>query len=387
MRLIDSRYLDDGKGFNDGRPARLIQIEAPEDFDRILDGIERAGYYGQGYLARNLGYGQDEGGARVKIDNLLLAAIIDFLGPSSLLEIGCGKADVPFLLHLKGGCQVRGLDLSQEILAAAPAEVAPYLEAGDLLGLTRKYAAQGRLFDLVCGFDIWEHLHPARLDDSIAATVEVASPDALFFYIIPAFGPDRVFGEIFPLEFEENRASLEAGQPFPYLVAESAEPPIPQSGHLIWAPGHWWEERFAAHGLVRCPQLEQNVHRHLDAFLNRSARSFFILRRDTPQARDRERRRRRHPLTPFHAWRQVHVFLRAAKIHEHRQGQPLLDWESALWLEDGALETMLDGFQAGLGQPWPLRPLKALTKRGLGTLNGVLRRRLLAIFGGQETRP
>jgi SAM-dependent methyltransferase len=390
MRLLDSHYLNDGRGLNDGRPVRLIQIESAGDYDRILAGIEATGYYGPGYLARSLagdlGHGAGPDQVRVQIDNLVLAAIIGFLAPSSLLEIGCGKADVPFLLHLRGGCQVRGLDLSAEILAAAPAEVAPLLEAGDLLTLARKYAAQGRLFDLVCGFGIWERLHPARLEAAIAATLEVASPEALFFYIIPAFGPDRVFGEVLPLEFAENRASFETGQPFPFLAAESADPPIPQGGQMIWAPSAWWEERFAAHDLVRCVRLEENVHRHLGGYLHRSARSFFVLRRATPQARARERWLLRHALTPFHAWRQLHVFLRAARMYEHRQGQPLLDWEKSVWLEDSALQTMLASFESRLNQPWPLGPLKRHARRLRDELARRARDRLLDIFGGHGPR-
>jgi hypothetical protein len=80
------------------------------------------------------------------------------------------------------------------------------------------------------------------------------------------------------------------------------------------------------------------------------------------------------------------MFLRAVKIHEHRLGQPLLDWEKSLWLEDGALETMLASFESRLGQPWPLGPLRALGKRALGGLAAGLRRRLLAVFGGQGPR-
>jgi hypothetical protein len=262
----------------------------------------------------------------------------------------------------------------------------PFLEAGDLLALSRRYAAQNRLFDLVCGFDIWEHLHPARLDAAIAATVELASPEALFFYIVPAFGPDRVFGEVFPLEFEENRASFESGQPFPFLVAESLDPPIPQSGHLIWAPSPWWEERFAAHGLLRCPALERNLHRHLDPHLNRAARAFFILRRDTPQAKARARRRLRHPLTPFLAWRQVHALTRAARLYEHRQGRAVLDAEKVVWLEDGLLETMLAGFESRLSLPWPLGLLKAPARRLADGLARRARDGLLAVFGGQRPR-
>jgi hypothetical protein len=284
MRLCESRYLDDGKDSNDGRPVSLIQ--------------------------------------------LLLAAILYFLEPASLLELGCGKADVPFLLHLKGSCQVRGLELSPDILAAAPVEVPPFLETGGLLLLARKYAAQGRLFGLICGLDIWEHLHPARLGAAIAATEEISSPEALFFFILSAFGYDRIFGEVFFQEFEDNRANFEASQPSPLLVAERLNPrPLPQrlAGEALHRP--------LPHPL---PVLERDIHRRLDHHLNCAARDFFVLCRNTPQAQAREHRLH-HPLTPFLAWRQVHAIARSARLYEHSQGLNVLDprrkydWRMACW--------------------------------------------------------
>jgi len=210
MRLFDSRHLDDGS------PARLIQIECPEDFDRLMADLSVVS------SSR-----REAGQALIETDDLLLAAVIDSWGPESLLEVGSGKAAVPLPLLLKGSCQVRGLYAGRQALDNAPAEAVPFLEAGNLLDLTRKYAAQGRLFDVVCGFGIWERLHPARLDALIAATAELASPEALFIHVIPAVGPDGVFGEAFPSRLAENRAHLEAGQPFAFLEAENGNPPLP----------------------------------------------------------------------------------------------------------------------------------------------------------------
>lgn len=369
MRLLHSKRLDDGG------PVRLIQIEAPGDFDALVEALKAAGPPPRPAAE-----------AAIAVDDLLLAAVLDFLGPESLLEIGAGRPAAPLPLHLAGSCQVRGLYTDPRALAEAPAEVAPLLEAGDLLALTRRYAAQGRLFDVVCGFGVWERLHPARLDAAIAATVEVASPEAMFIHVIPALGPDRVFGEAFPSRLAENRPDLEAGRPASFLEAEDADPPLPRSGRLILAPSLWWEERFAAHGLRRCPTLERDIQRRLGPYLGRGARAFFIMRRETPQARARERRLRRHPLTAFMAWRQVHALLRAARIHERRQGREVLDWERALWLEDGLLETMLAELAAHTSLPWPLGPLKRLTRRLTDELSRRARDRLLEMLAGQGPR-
>ena len=61
----------------------------------------------------------------------------------------------------------------------------------------RGLAEAGRSFDTVVAIDIWEYLHPARLDDYIAAVLAAA------FYF-----NTHVFGEVFPLEYEKNRAAL-----------------------------------------------------------------------------------------------------------------------------------------------------------------------------------
>ncbi|HEX5748778.1 MAG TPA: hypothetical protein VFZ09_21230 [Archangium sp.] len=65
-----------------------------------------------------------------------------------------------------------------------------------------------------------------------------------------------------------------------YLADERLEPPIPASGHLIWAHTEWWERQFAQHGLERLTDVERRLHAVFDLFFPHSVRSFYVFCRD-----------------------------------------------------------------------------------------------------------
>jgi SAM-dependent methyltransferase len=280
MRLIDTKRLDDGKGFNQGQPSRLIQIESPADYDQLEANIHNTDYYGKLYFQTRISH---EAG-QIKPANLLVAALLGMLRPRAVLELGCGRGDILLLLHLSGVAQTAGIDISQEVVKSMWPQVAGDVHLGDLLQFCAGFAKAGRSFDTVVALDIWEHLHPAKLGDYIAAVLGAASDDALFYFNIPAFGDDRGFGEVFPLEYEENRAALAGGQPFSHLLADQVDPPIPVNGHLIWAGSDWWEAQFARHGLVRAVELEARLHALFDDHLFYAQRAFFIFHRGEPAA-------------------------------------------------------------------------------------------------------
>lgn len=284
MKLIDSRYLDDGKLFNHGQAARLIHAEAPEDFQTLLSNILGSGYYDQAYYRTHSGM-RDE----AKVNHLwFLAELVRALAPRSVLDIGCGRGDVLSLLHHKG-VDVAGVDFSEDIRASVWPNIRDAFFSGDIRERCRALAAEGRRFDTLCGFDIWEHLAPSALHEYIDAVLEVATPGALCVFIIPAFGEDRVFGEQFPLEFEENRLRFDAREPFDYLLAEHTAPAIPASGHLIWAHTEWWERQFEQHGLRRLTDVERRLHEVFDAFFPHSVKAFYVLARDAEAGRARAR--------------------------------------------------------------------------------------------------
>lgn len=293
MKLIQTHHLSDGKGLNQGQAASLIEIEGPADFDALFENIVRTGYYDRDYFASHSGY---EPG-RLVTHFLFVAEMALRLRPRRLLEVGCGRGDVLSLLRRRG-VAVSGIDFSAAARSQAWLDIRDAIELGDFTEVCARYAASDRRFDVVCGFDIWEHLHPERLKPSIRAVVDASTDDALYFFVVPAFGEDAVFGESFPLEFAENRKELQARLPFRHLKAERTDPPIPASGHLIWAHTDWWERQFQSQGLQRRPALERQLH-FFDRFLPYSVRSFYIFARATESAARRAsalEEQRVHPL-------------------------------------------------------------------------------------------
>ena len=217
----------------------------------------------------------------------LVAELLALLRPTRALDVGCGRGDLLSLLA-RHGVDGQGIDFSEDALRMAWPDVADRIALGDLLQVCAGWT-QTRSFDLLLGLDIWEHLHPSQLAASIRAVAELGTRDALAFFVVPAFGADRSFGEQFPLEFEENRAAFEAREPFRFLTAEHTAPPIPVSGHLIWAHAAWWEAQFEAQGWRRVTDFDPILHGVFDPLLPHSVRSFFVFRRDTDEAQARVR--------------------------------------------------------------------------------------------------
>ena len=96
MRILKSNLLTDGKLFNDGRLVDLIQIEDEKDFDTLWTNIINSGYYNTSYFDDHIDYKEGQ----VKFDSFYLSSILKFLKPKFLLELGCGRGDVLFLLDL-----------------------------------------------------------------------------------------------------------------------------------------------------------------------------------------------------------------------------------------------------------------------------------------------
>jgi SAM-dependent methyltransferase len=299
MRILKSNLLTDGKLFNDGRPVDLIQIENEKDFDTLLNNIINTGYYDTSYFDNHIDYKEGQ----VKFDSLFLSSILKFLRPKSLLELGCGRGDVIFLIGLDSEVKVRGIEFSQDVLKKVWPRLRNKVNYGDILEACNEYNKQGMTFDTFCAFDLWEHIHPNKLHDYIDSVIALAQKDALFFFNIPAVGEDRIFGEIFPLELEENRGKFNQRLPFDYLNAESIDPAIPANGHLIWAPTEWWQKQFEQHGLFRAEALERNVHQYFDEHLFYARKSFYLFHLNTPEARQRINKLTRKDLTLYRKWK------------------------------------------------------------------------------------
>jgi SAM-dependent methyltransferase len=330
MRRVQSRYLDDGKGFNHGQPATLLEIESDADYDAILDHIVSSGFYGASYLAREAGQGEP----LLTTHLWWVAAAAAALRPRRVVELGCGRGDVLRILQDGYRVEVTGIDFAPEGAGLVWPSLRGAFLHGDLLDVLADY--DGPRFDLVDAFDIWEHLHPRLLDAAIDAAIRVTTPDALFFFVVPAFGDDPVFGEQFPLEFEENREAFERREPFRFLVTDKTDDRVPALGHLTWAHTDWWVDRFAAHGLVRLPAIERRLHAVLDPFVPHSVRALYVLRRATPEAAHRAAR-----LRPFRAPALAALAVLARRYRWQRSRglaseDPVGD-ELEVWCETGVL--------------------------------------------------
>lgn len=321
MQIVRSHYLSDGKMFNDGRTVDIIRVEREEDFDLLLNNIIRSNYYDNAYFNHHIDYQEGQ----VKFDAFYLASIIRSIKPKSVLELGCGRGDVLFLLGADKKIKIRGIEFSRDVLENSWPSLEGKLDYGDVLEVCKGYESRKHTFDTYCAFDFWEHLLPRKLHDYIDSLVALAEKDALFFFTIPAFGADKVFGEIFPLELEENREKFNLRLPFDYLNAESTNPPIPAQGHLIWAHSDWWQKQFERHGLVRVERLEQLVHQYFDEHLFYARKSFYIFHLDTPQARRRVTRLLSPGLTSFKKWK---IFVEQQELigfFKKKQEGPFID--------------------------------------------------------------
>lgn len=278
MRVFEAPYL------GTDHLVQWIAIEQASDAAQLLKNIIDTGYYDSGYFKTHSGY---EPG-KIVPNFWFIAEIARALKPRSAFEVGCGRGDVLKLLA-RSGVRVAGADFSADVVSEAWPDVRQQLEHGELAEVCERRAKAGKRCDLLLGFDIWEHLLPSALDHAISAAVSTLTDDGLAYFVVPAFGNDDVFGEPFPLELEQNRAAFEARELFPYLRAERVDPPIPVSGHLIWAHTEWWERAFVKHGLVRVRELEREFHRFFDPIIPASNRCFYVFRRDTAVAEERVR--------------------------------------------------------------------------------------------------
>lgn len=321
MRILKSNYLNDSKLFNDGRPVDLIQIEKEEDYAALLENIINSKYYDLSYFDSHIDYREGE----VKFDSFFLSSILKFLNPKSLLEMGCGRGDIIFLAGLDNKVTVRGIEFSRDVLKKVWPPLAGKVDYGDILEVCKNYLPRNITFDTFCAFDLWEHLLPGKLDDYIDSFVALAEQDALFFFTIPAFGEDKVFGEVFPLEFEENREKFDSRSSFDYLIIESLDPPIPVKGHLICAHSEWWQKQFERHGLVRIEALEKNIHSHFDEHLFYARKSFYVFSLDSREARRRVKRLLKNGLTFFKKWKILAEQQELIRRFENREERSFVD--------------------------------------------------------------
>ncbi len=135
---------------------------------------------------------------------------------TSVLELGCGSGHMRRFFESFGASDYLGVD-ANPIAFRHSCHIVGYEEYYRLLNLQEEinFAAE---FDLVCTFEVLEHIHTDRLDGMLATIRNHMRPDSLFI----------------------GTASL---------VADF-------DVHITVHSREWWLQRFAKHGLVPHPDQE-----------------------------------------------------------------------------------------------------------------------------------
>jgi len=132
-------------------------------------------------------------------------------------------------------------------------------------------------YDMVFGLDVFEHLNPNRIDVYLARLASITRPDAYLFCNIPAFGPDPVFGTVFPFYIDGWERDAAAGRLFSTIHVDDLGYPI--HGHLTWADARWWVKRFEACAFRREVQIERALHLKYDRYMKKRSparRAYFV---------------------------------------------------------------------------------------------------------------
>jgi hypothetical protein len=98
-----------------------------------------------------------------------------------------------------------------------------------------------------------------------------------------------MFGSVFPLYVDEWATDAAAGRPFSTLHVDELGYPL--HGHLIWADAAWWAARFEAGGFRRELDIERELHRKYDRYMEkRSAarKAFFVFSKDAAPGRSEQ---------------------------------------------------------------------------------------------------
>src|SRR5690242_12228755 len=195
----------------------VFDANQPSDFDWMEELILTEGYY------------ESPGIWTLDIDDdkRVMADVVARFEPRRTLEFGCSSGAV---LRALADLDVLadGLEISSMAYKEAPPEIQARVFLGDLLDLDVPCA-----YDFVFGLDIFEHLNPNRLARYLDALRATMVDGGTLFTVLPAFGNDAVFGEVFPMYLPEWNADEAAGRPFRALHCDDAG--YPMNGHLIWA--------------------------------------------------------------------------------------------------------------------------------------------------------
>ncbi|MGH7687377.1 MAG: methyltransferase domain-containing protein [Candidatus Dormibacteria bacterium] len=249
-----------------GGTTRVFTVHEASDFDWLEQCILEYDYYekpGIWTLA-------------IDDDKRTMAELLSSFNARRALEIGCSSGAVLACLHDRG-VRAEGVEISAAAIRRAPATVRSNIHRGDLLTLDLQQP-----YDLVFGLDIFEHFNPNRLDAYIGRVAELTASGGFVFANVPTWGEDAVYGTIWQPQLPSWIEDVRDNRLFRQIEVDADGYPL--HGHLVWAGSRWWEERFAAAGLRREPDVERALHARFDDRLRATpARmAFYVFSRDAP---------------------------------------------------------------------------------------------------------
>ncbi len=209
----------------------------------------------------------------IDLDKRVTAGIVQSLGATRLVELGCFSGSVLKVLD-EAGVSVTGVDISHRAFLVAHPSIYHRIRFGDLLD---QPFAPGS-FDAFLAMDILEHLSPIDLEQYVARIASLIGPEGFAYVNSPMFGDDDVFGTVFSRYVPAwNEASSDAF----WFDMHCDDKGWPMHGHLVWATPQWWETLFRRHGLIRDRDVERVIQAHLAEFFSVRAparKSLFVLR-------------------------------------------------------------------------------------------------------------
>lgn len=235
---------------------------SPSDYDWLEKQIIINQYYEH---TGNWGYELD-------FDKRLMAKIVSLFSPNKVLELGCGVGAI-----LRGlmdiGIDCIGLDVSKYSKDHAIDGVSNKILLGDLLDTEIQFAD----LDTICGFDVFEHLNPNKINDYFNKCAQLLPDGGILFLNVPAFGNDDVFGYVHHYWIDDWLKTKETHDLFQLIPCDDRG--FPLMGHLIWADSIWWEQKMSKHGFFRLRDCELLLHKKFDDLMDYSSarRSYFLM--------------------------------------------------------------------------------------------------------------
>ncbi len=184
---------------------------------------------------------------------------------ASALDVGCATGFLVEVLRERG-IDAEGCDLSAYAVDHAAPGARGHVRVANLFaGLPWADGA----FDLVTSLEILEHLPPDRVPDAVTELARVCG--GYLYATIPSFGPNRsgpdghFEGKVRPERVDHYRSlgpDYAGPVPEPDLAVDAEGQLV--EGHLCIASFEWWTEQFAAVGLHRCLEVEEQLYADIE---------------------------------------------------------------------------------------------------------------------------